>query len=228
MSCIARKMVQSTLVLGLMSAVPVTVLAADFAPPPVVGKAMPYVAPLQDRWDGFYAGINGGGAFGSSYWDLAGNSFNTAGWLAGATLGYNMQFNRMVLGLEGDFDIADISGNAAINGCAAGCSIRSNAMGTARARIGYTVDRFLPYFTGGIAYGHLRMAEVGFGTTSKWQAGYTVGAGMETVLVPGWTVKGEYLFVDYGNFSCSPVCGTPAQKVDYYTNIWRLGMNYRF
>lgn len=227
MSCFSRKVVQSTLVLGLISA-PVTAFAADFAPPAVVGKAMPYAPPPQDRWDGFYAGINGGGAFGSSFWDLAMSSYSVAGWLAGATVGYNMQYGRMVLGVEGDFDFADMTGFVAANGCGAGCSLRSNALGTARGRIGYTVDRFLPYFTAGLAYGHLRMAQIGVGTASKWQAGYTVGAGMETAILPAWTVKGEYLFVNYGDFSCTPVCGASAQKVNYYANVWRLGLNYRF
>jgi outer membrane immunogenic protein len=219
--------VQSTLLLGLISA-PVTSFAADFAPPPPVGKAMPYVAPAY-RWDGFYAGINGGGSFGSSYWDIAGNSFNVAGWLAGATIGYNMQFSRWVFGVEADYDYADITGVVTVNGCAARCSLRNNAVATVRGRVGYAIDRFLPYFTAGFAYGHLRAAQFGVGTTSKWQPAYTVGAGIEAAAFDNWTVKGEFLFIDYGTYSCSPVCGPPAfSKVSYYSNLFRLGMNYRF
>ena len=226
---ISRKVVQSAIVVGLISA-PVVALAADFSPPPV-GKAAPYSVPLQYRWDGLYVGINGGGSFGQSYWDITGNSFNVAGWMAGVTVGYNVQFTRLVVGLEADFDYADVTGNTALlGGCAAGCSIRNSYLSTVRGRIGYALDRFFPYFTGGVAAGELRVARTGFGTSSKWQVGYTVGAGLETAAIDNWTVKGEYLFVDLGSHTCSPVCGVApaANRVTYYANVWRLGLNYRF
>jgi outer membrane immunogenic protein len=226
MSYFSRKVAQSAVVVGLLVA-PVTALAADFSPP--VGKAMPYAAPLPYRWDGFYVGVNGGGSFGSSFWSLAGNSFNTAGWLAGATVGYNMQFTRLVAGVEADFDYVDVIGTTTLGGCGATCSLRNRWLATGRARIGYALDRFFPYFTGGVAYGELRTARTGVGTSSRWQLGYTVGAGLEAVAMDNWTVKAEYLFVDFGEFRCSPVCGVaPANRVFYYTNIWRLGVNYRF
>ena len=226
MSFISRTMAQSVMVLGLVSA-PVMALAADFIPPPV-GKAFPYAAPLQHRWEGFYVGINGGGAFGSSYWDLAANSFNTAGWLAGGTIGYNFQFSRFVAGVEADFDFAEVTGSTTLGGCGAGCSIRNNYLATGRARLGYALDRFFPYFTGGVAYGRLSMARLGVGPASSWQVGYTVGAGLEVAVFDGWSVKSEYLFVDLGSFTCAPVCGGAASRVHFYQNVWRLGVNYRF
>jgi outer membrane immunogenic protein len=229
MSYISRKVAQSAIVVGLLGT-PVMALAADFAPPPV-GKAVPYAAPLQYRWDGFYVGINGGGAFGSTSWDVAAfNSFNTAGWMFGATVGYNMQFTRLVIGAEADFDYVDVSGRSTLGGCgAAGCTLTNRYLATGRGRIGYALDRFFPYFTGGIAYGELRTARTGFPSSSRWHLGYTVGAGLESAVFDSWTVKDEYLFVDFGHFTCSPVCGAaPNNRVFFYENVWRLGLNYRF
>jgi outer membrane immunogenic protein len=227
MSYISRKLVQSAVALGVISA-PVMAVAADFAPPPV-GKAVPYAAPLAYRWDGFYAGINGGGAFGTSFWDLANTNFTVAGWMFGGQVGYNMQFGRFIAGLEADFDYADIGGNTNAGGCVTTCTLRNRYLGTGRGRFGYAMDRFFPYFTAGVAYGQLEASRGGVATTTTWRIGYTVGAGLEFATFDNWTAKAEYLFVDLGSFNCTPACGPAGNnKVDYYANVVRLGLNYRF
>jgi outer membrane immunogenic protein len=227
MSYISRKLAQSAVVIGLISA-PVTALAADFAPPPV-GKAIPYVAPLQYRWDGFYVGINGGGAFGQSVWSFAGNTgFDTSAWLIGATLGWNTRWGGLVVGIEGDFDYTGSSfGRTTQAGCVAGCSLTSDYLATVRGRIGYALDRFLPYFTAGGAVGRLTTQTV-VASNDEWRMGYAVGAGIEMAAMDSLTVKAEYMFVDLGNFTCSPSCGPAGSKASYYTNLYRLGLNYHF
>jgi outer membrane immunogenic protein len=219
-------MAQSAVVVGLLGT-PVMAVAADFSPPPV-GKAVPYAQAIAYRWDGLYVGINGGGMFGSSNWTLAANDFNTAGWMFGGTVGYNMQLGRFVVGLEGDLDFADVNGSTTLGGCGAGCKLKQDFLSTFRGRIGFAVDRFLPYFTAGGAYGRIKVSQGLVGSQEKWELGYTVGAGLEAAMWDGWTAKGEYMFVDFGNFSCSPICGGGGAHVNYFTNIWRLGLNYRF
>ena len=94
--------------------------AADLARPPPVPyypKAAVFAPPYS--WTGFYVGINGGGAFGSSSWDSTG-SRNISGGLVGGTVGYNYQFGQVVAGVEGDIDWADINGSTN-NACPAGC-----------------------------------------------------------------------------------------------------------
>ena len=67
--------------------------AADLYPAPYYRAPSPaYAVPLF-TWTGFYVGLNGGGAFGSSTWDTAG-SINTSGGLVGGTVGYNYQINH--------------------------------------------------------------------------------------------------------------------------------------
>jgi hypothetical protein len=93
-------------------------------------------------WTGFYIGINGGG-WGRSQWDGV-DTFDVSGGLIGGTVGYNWQFGGAVIGAEGDIDWSGIKGTTSVL-CAPGCETRNRWLATARARIGYGFDRFLPY-----------------------------------------------------------------------------------
>src|SRR5262249_20761948 len=77
-----------------------------------------YVTPVYN-WTGFYVGINGGYGFGSSSFSntLGTASSDVNGGLVGGTIGYNWQFNQLVLGLEGDIDWSDIHGSSASGVC---------------------------------------------------------------------------------------------------------------
>ena len=105
------------------------------------------------NWSGFYIGINGGGAFGTSAWDLTG-SFNTSGGLVGGTIGYNYQVGQAVFGVEGDVDWAEINGTPTT--LPVGCKTSDTWLSTVRGRLGYAADRFMPFVTGGAAFGDIR------------------------------------------------------------------------
>src|SRR6059058_1498929 len=62
-------------------------------------------------------------------------------------------------------------------------------------------DRFLPYFTGGLALGDINATRPGFPGGSITNAGWTVGAGLEVGLVSNVSLKAEYLYVDLGTFN---------------------------
>jgi outer membrane immunogenic protein len=184
-----------------------------------------YAAPLF-TWTGFYVGLNGGGAFGSSTWDTAG-SITTSGGLVGGTVGYNYQINHFVVGAEADIDWAGISGTTTTAACPAGCKTSDSWLSTIRGRVGYAADRFLPYFTGGAALGNID-ATTGPLTTSASNAGWTVGAGLEFAFTPSWSAKAEYLYVNLGKFNCGFNCGGLTDNVSFSANIVRGGINYRF
>ena len=89
-------------------------LAADLpsrAPPPV------YVPPAPIfTWTGFYIGGQIGygwgqnkGNFGDNFGDFDTFSYNTSGVIGGAHVGYNLQLNQFVIGLEGDVDGTSMS-----------------------------------------------------------------------------------------------------------------------
>jgi outer membrane immunogenic protein len=203
--------------------------AADMSrppPPPYYPKA-PMMAPVYN-WTGFYFGIEGGGGFGTSSWDRSG-SHDISGGLLGATVGYNWQFNQIVAGVEGDFGWADINGTNTTN-CVAGCKTSDDWLGTARGRLGYAADRFLPYITGGAAFGDIKAQTPGFASSTQDKTGWTLGAGIEAALVDRWTAKVEYLYVDLGSFNCGLNCGAGLvnDNVSFKTNILRAGLNYRF
>jgi len=200
--------------------------AADLRP-----RYAPVAAPVYApgyNWTGFYLGINGGGGWGRSTWDGV-NTWDLSGGFIGATIGYNWQLGGpVVLGVEADVDWSGISGTTNTL-CPLGCETRNHWLATVRGRAGYAFDRFLPYITAGLAVGDIKATTPFFPGGSSTTAGWTVGAGLEFAVVSNVTIKGEYLYVDLGNFNCGLNCGLlPNGNVSYYTNLLRAGLNVRF
>lgn len=202
--------------------------AADLSRPMPM-KAVPYAAPYYN-WTGFYLGINGGGGWGSSTWDSTG-SFDVSGGLVGGTIGYNWQFGTWVLGLEGDIDWANIKGSTNV-GCTptGACSSENTWLGTTRGRIGYAFDRWMPYVTGGAAFGNVDATHPGFTGMSSTQVGWTAGAGLEFAVVNNVTAKVEWLHYDLGSFTCGLNCGNGFvnDQVSFSADVVRGGVNLRF
>ena len=201
--------------------------AADLSPrygPPIT-KAPMYAPGF--NWTGFYVGINGGGAWGTSRWDST-NRFDVNGWLIGGTAGYNWQLGQAVFGIEADIDATNINGSTTAF-CNLGCRTKNNWLGTVRGRLGYAFDRFLPYVTGGAAFGDIQASTPGFAGNSTTNVGYALGGGIEFAVLQNLSVKAEYLFVDLGDFNCGLACGARTNdKVSFRSNIFRGGLNYRF
>jgi outer membrane immunogenic protein len=201
--------------------------AADLRPQ----YQQPFVkAPMYNQvftWTGFYLGLNGGGGWGQSSWDRTGN-FDLSGGVIGGTAGFNWQTGQVVLGIEGDVDWSGVSGTTAML-CAAGCTTGNDWLGTARGRVGYAFDRFLPYVTGGLAVGDIGASTPGFAGATQTHLGWTIGAGMEVAIVGNWSAKAEFLHVDLGSFNCGLACGlvTP-DSVSFRANLARGGVNYKF
>jgi outer membrane immunogenic protein len=176
----------------------------------MVTKAPVYVAQVYN-WTGLYVGINGGYAFSDA-----------SGGLIGGTLGYNWQNGNLVFGVEGDLNWTNLNTDSTF------ASVSNSWLGTARARVGVAMDRFMPYLTAGAAFGNVDIAAApGFAGSEDTKLGWTAGAGVEFALGGNWTAKAEYLYVDLGNASCGAGC--PANTDTSLTsNIVRAGLNYRF
>jgi outer membrane immunogenic protein len=201
--------------------------AADI-PPPVYKGVRSVVAYY--NWTGLYLGINGGYAWGTSNWDAPAITNSPTGWLIGGTLGYNYQMGSIVLGIEGDFAYADIKGSAACG--AFTCETKNTYLGTIRGRIGYAFDRFLPYVTGGGAYGDIRAKSTDPAAPggSKAMFGWTAGGGLEYAFMGNWSAKLEYLYVDLGKFDCGMLCtvGATVNNISFHEHVVRAGVNYKF
>jgi outer membrane immunogenic protein len=219
------------------------------APPPVV-----YV------WTGFYAGLNLGGSWGQQHSSLRStatgaalltNSLDLDGVIGGGQVGYNWQFNRWLLGLEADIqgsgqraDGAFATPGALICGLACvlvpGDSIayqdRLDWFGTMRGRVGWVMDRWVPYVTGGLAYGQGTIggtatvggAATAFNTTKDY-VGWTVGGGAEWAFADHCSAKVEYLYIDFGRGPTIPLSPALNITTGHMTdNIGRVGVNFHF
>src|SRR5260370_29425191 len=123
--------------------------------------------------------------------------------MAGGQLGYNWQFGQFVYGVEGDGDWSDLRGTANLANCNVGCKTRNDFLSTARGRLGFAADRWLPYVTGGLAVGDIKATVPGFAgivkTNPRWTAGGVLG-----LPPPGpRTVKAEnpYVGIDKARLS---------------------------
>jgi outer membrane immunogenic protein len=208
-------------------------LGADMAVPPPVESAV-FQPTRVYEWTGFYLGVNGGYAAGHSRvtFPALGSTadFLLQGALVGGTLGVNFQAGPIVWGMEGDIGLADISGGTTCPTAGAICTVRNRWLGTVRGRVGWAINNWLPYITGGMAFGETRVSVVPTGNQSTTHGGWTAGGGVEVALNRNWSVKAEYLFVQLDNFSCdAPTCfGLGSVSAPFREHLIRGGINYTF
>jgi opacity protein-like surface antigen len=133
-------------------------------------------------------------------------------------------------------------------------SNRLNWLTTLRGRVGYAWSNMLIYGTAGLAVADISsrtsvnfsndafyLPLFGFtGEAHKTQVGLAAGGGIEYALTDNWTLKSEYLFLDFKSFEYLSNCGTVAcgpgnasgfawsTRVDPQEHILRIGVNYRF
>ncbi len=242
-------------------------LAADLPVRSAAPAPMVYAAPIF-TWSGFYVGVNagyGGDRFSTrteayicgdgcqDYYDT--RKIRSSGGFAGAQIGYNWQFaNRMVLGLEADYQFSGIKGDGRTfgylesdgygrtYGAEGYLSSKVSSFGTVRARLGYGFDRSLLYVTGGYAFGRVKTSgyldlysgyssESTSFSRSNNMSGFTVGAGLEYMLTQNLSFKTEYLYVDLGKKSVGTYDtgkSGATSRVDARFHLVRAGLNYRF
>lgn len=215
-------------------------LAADLAPRPAVQQVF--------DWSGFYIGANGGYGSASGAAALSAPGFvssstgDAKGALAGGQIGANWQTGILVVGVEADYQWADINRNSSF-GCGVACTVSErmgiDGFGTLRGRIGAAFDHVLIYATAGGAWvtAHdeaslaLGGASAQLGKVSLSGAGWTAGGGVEVAIDRSWSVKSEYLYLATSRLSGSgnvDFVGPVRIDVDAHAHIGRVGVNYRF
>jgi outer membrane immunogenic protein len=211
--------------------------AADLGRPAPVYKAPPPVLPY--NWTGIYIGGTVGGVFGDWSYTTPAVAFNSAtnkvsGVLGGPTLGFNWQTGPWVLGVEGDWSWSDAKATD-FSGCTIGCDNRYRWFATARGRVGYAFDRFLPYVTAGGAFTNTEDASGPTDLGSKTFGGWTAGGGVEWAFWQNWSAKIEYLHMDFGDqtifapgLAINGVHNVSLVHHDSNLNIVRAGLNYKF
>ncbi len=225
-----RRLLLSTVALAALA---LPALAADLPStkaPPV------YVAPAPIfTWTGFYVGADIGGGFGNGKlnWAAGSESLSPSGVIGGGFVGYNYQINQFVLGLQGDFQGAGISGNARTPLFFSG---RQDYLAAFNGRLGLAYDRALFYAIGGVAFTNSRSnvglningAQVGSVSYSHDWTGYDIGAGVEYAFTNNWTGRIEYRYYDFGRWNY-PVNGRVLPgRATLSDNTVTVGLSYLF
>jgi outer membrane immunogenic protein len=164
-------------------------LAADIlrkAPPPA-----PVAPPIQD-WSGIYVGLEGGYGWGKQNFNNFDPFFSSkeqearkeclfdeftcgpnatigsvsqSGWLAGGFVGAQKQWGSWVLGIEADFDGADIKGSTTATATLLSGEVNQqhtinskiDELGTVRGKVGWAWSpNWMIYATGGMAFAHVK------------------------------------------------------------------------
>jgi high affinity Mn2+ porin len=240
--------------------------AADVGPPlnaQAPAPAAPPAAPVFD-WTGIYVGAHAGLAAGHSTWSATqpGGAPNLTGALdlfspfdlftengshfGGFTAGYNYMIpsSRIVVGGEADVSFpSTLSASQGLASPVTGSALYADTVeffGTVRGRIGYDVNRWLFYTTGGLAwtYDQFNRTTIGAGPAGTPPAGtaeavfggrigWAVGGGVEAPVAPGWSAKVEYLYAQFGNTGIDfPLSGQTVISNLAMQEV-RIGLNFR-
>jgi outer membrane immunogenic protein len=213
--------------------------AADLPrPPPPPAMAPVVYAPPVYNWTGIYVGGNLGGGFANSSWTdfFTGgtDTFSKSGFIGGGQVGANVQFNWLVIGIEGDFDWAGMTGTGADS---VGNSINTQTQwtSTVTGRVGAAFDRLLVYGKGGVAFADdkstLNTIAGTSASTTFDRTGWTAGVGLEYAFYGNWSAKVEYDYLGFGSQTLNlPTVTFPTYSSSASLNVQEVkaGINYKF
>jgi outer membrane immunogenic protein len=224
---------------------------------PAVAADLPYekapaiAAPVYD-WTGVYVGAFGGGGFGnhnvnnalgssSPFTNFTAN-YSSQGGLAGGEAGYNWQSGMYMAGIEGDLFWSGVRGNDASQIAAGNFAITSVDAdnlrwgGTVRVRGGFTVDRWLMFFTGGYAFGNIQHTNTdpvnGVDRFTVNANGLTGGGGIAYAITNNVSTKIEYRYYNFNGYHRPGNPLTPNGQLPYTTettySVVTLGLDFKF
>jgi outer membrane immunogenic protein len=138
----------------------------------------------------------------------------------GGLLGYNFQLNNWVFGLEAtgaylwlrDSEVTarfDVPNSTSIYHLST--SVKTHYLVTVGPRFGYAFCRWLPYVTGGVAFGDIdfeqQITEHDFpnqefgegGRSDENNVGWFAGGGLQYAITNHWSARVQYQYVDLGS-----------------------------
>lgn len=195
-----RLLTIAALAAGIFS-ISAPVLAADLIQtPPAV--AVPEADAFS--WTGLYVGANAGyswgtsnSAFTSTSAPFAGTNINSspAGFIGGVQAGYNYQTGVLVLGVEAEASVSNITASFA-DPLSPGDTVTagSDYSGALLAKVGLGLDHFMPYLVGGVAAAHVYSNDTApDANDSGIFTGWAAGAGVEYAVDDNWSIGTQYL-----------------------------------
>jgi outer membrane immunogenic protein len=162
---------------------------------------------------------------------------------AGAQVGYNLQKGCTLLGIEADWNWADLNADTNTRPFFGELNdsfrTRIENFGTIRTRTGVVVDQLLLFVTGGFAWAETRdlvsLTELGLplarfsSSDTRW--GWTAGFGTEYLLAPGVSLTSDVLYLRFTDQDHT-LAVSPTVRFQTKTDedIWvaRMGINIHF
>ncbi|MDX6807641.1 outer membrane protein [Terrihabitans rhizophilus] len=181
-------------------------------------------------WSGAYAGLMIG--YGAMNLETSGlgtsGDIDADGVAGGIYSGRNFAFGHWVVGYEASLLLANFEGSGTQPG-AGDVDLRGNIAADARLRLGYSMDRFLPFIAAGAAW--TRSEQVA--TDLDQQRGrvpaelWTVGAGLDYRMTENVSLRGEYVYARSFSSQTTDFGGVDTdQDVDLHEV--RFGAAYHF
>jgi outer membrane immunogenic protein len=219
-----------------------------FAIAALIGLGLVAPAQAQDwraqDWTGPYLGLQGGYGWGDSTGGLRVGGFaipynvRPDGVIGGAHLGYDYQWNHLVLGAVADADGADITGADTTTHAQFTTRLLNNFDASIRGKVGIAFDRVMFYGTGGVAFGDVKAeyscptcyrAPAAFDTVSDIRVGWTAGGGAAFLIDPKWSTNVEYRYTDLGNKGFTDAVTTASDSGNRFTfSAVTVGVSYHF
>lgn len=181
--------------------------------------AVPFVYMPSYSWAGAYIGVQAGHGWGRADYGTTQNSptfpavpIDMSGGSVGSYAGYNIQFGRLVAGVEADFEQAWLRSQSVLNP-ADGNIVKSEVDWSAsvRGRVGYAFGNLLPYIAGGVTFAGVNFpfvlpgADASIYDNKQIRIGWTAGAGLEYAVFGNLILRGEYRYTDLGeHFEVAP------------------------
>lgn len=201
-------------------------------------------APVSYNWSGAYIGAQIGHAWGDApYTDEFDNriDYDPTGVFGGLYAGYNYQLqNNLVLGIDGDINFSGIDRRTTLTFGGDTdpdpqhvASSKITMTGALRGRLGYAMDRFLPYVAGGVSVAKFKF-DLDHDGSGDWDfqekhtyTGWNVGLGLDYAATDNIIVRAEYRYTDFGSKQLDSDWGN-VSHVGLATHDIRLGAAYKF
>jgi outer membrane immunogenic protein len=188
-----------------------------------------------------------------SRWEVLGQD-STRSASFGAFLGYNIGWESLILGFELNYSKSDFSTSAPLFPIGRVVGVGSNVdtvlltgsasmhiidYGTLRARAGYIVNNFMPFFMIGAAFGRADVARSATATVIETPAGggapgtfvfseaeakrayiygWSLGGGLEVMVMPHVFLRAEYEYIAF----------VPVLDIKAQVQTARLALGYKF
>jgi opacity protein-like surface antigen len=181
------------------------------------------------RWDGIILGAQYGFSnLSADFSDFAGvgalpKTTSNSGQYGGF-LGYNFQWESLVLGVEGAYNRpTSLSVSAEETTTPSSSSVKLVDYGTFRGRAGYAFGQFLPYAFVGGAIGRMNYQTISAGTVlssrdNAYVGGVTAGLGIDVSILPNVFLRAEYEYVLFA----------PVSSIRTSVNTARAAIGVRF